>query len=281
MALGLRKVLLPLGTSDARSPHVPIFVSSSSGNSDSSGDDNDNDDKDTSPGPSRAVLVFGETAQDLGVVAHRVVSGPGGVDRGSMTSVVAALLRQRSSPTDARPPAVVLANPGQLLWWQPRSGPDLDLDRGGGNGGDANGEGAGTGAGAAAEATGRAMTRHAFDAAPMRSAVHDGVLVDEARNRVPGNRDADEHVRYVFEQVVPSLVLGDARLDVVAVGDAADAVERYLDRDAAWSRWGGRVACFANLGGYHPAWELKCDGFKQFLRDVSLTRLHACCSTSF
>ncbi|RYP77712.1 hypothetical protein DL769_003332 [Monosporascus sp. CRB-8-3] len=225
--LGLKKVPLPLGTPTTTDdgatatttvPNVPIFVSADISQK------------------SRVVLVFGESFQDLGVLAHRVVGGPGGVNKGSMVSVVTSLQRQRSSPADAAAPGVVLANTGQLLW---------------------------------CPSAGRALTRHAFDAAPMKSAVHDGRLVDERRNRVPGNRGVAEHVRYVFESVVPAFVdpRREARIDVVAVGDAAEAVERYLDGEAAWARWGGRVSCFANVGGYYPAWELKCEGFKQFLRE--------------
>ncbi|RYP75098.1 hypothetical protein DL771_002559 [Monosporascus sp. 5C6A] len=226
--LGLKKIPLPLGTptittddgttTTTTTPNVPIFVSADIAQK------------------SRVVLIFGESSQDLGVLAHRVIGGPGGVDKGSMVSIVSSLQQQRSSPTDAAAPGVILANTGQLLW---------------------------------CPSAGRTLTRYAFDAAPMKSAVHEGRLVDEHRNRVPGNRGVAEHVRYVFESVVPAFVdpSKEARIDVVAVGDAAEAVERYLDGEAAWARWGNRVSCFANVGGYYPTWELKCEGFKQFLRD--------------
>ncbi|RYP20002.1 hypothetical protein DL765_003051 [Monosporascus sp. GIB2] len=225
--LGLEKIPLPLGTpttaddgttTTTTAPHVPIFVSADIAQK------------------SRVVLIFGESFQDLGVLAHRVVGGPGGVNKGSMVSIVYSLQQQRSSPADAAAPGVILANTGQLLW---------------------------------CPSAGRVLTRHAFDAAPMKSAVHEGRLVDEHRNRVPGNRGVAEHVRYVFESVVPAFVDArkEAQIDVVAVGDAAEAVERYLDGEAVWARWRNRVSCFANVGGYYPTWELKCEGFKQFLRD--------------
>ncbi|RYO79930.1 hypothetical protein DL762_007903 [Monosporascus cannonballus] len=225
--LGMKKILLPLGTPTTTDdgttttttvPHVPIFVSADIAQK------------------SRVVLIFGESFQDLGVLAHRVVVGPGGVNKGSMVSIVYSLQQQRSSPTGAAAPGIILANTGQLLW---------------------------------CPSAGRALTRHAFDAAPMKSAVHEGRLVDEHRNRVPGNHSVAEHVRYVFESVIPAFVdpRKEARIDVVAVGDAVEAVQRYLDGEAAWARWGNRVSCFANVGGYYPTWELKCEGFKQFLRD--------------
>ncbi|RYP13594.1 hypothetical protein DL767_010666 [Monosporascus sp. MG133] len=231
--LGLKKIPLPLGTptttddggtTTTTAPNVPIFVSTDIAQK------------------SRVVLIFGESCQDLGVLAHRVIGGPGGVDKGSMVSIVTSLQQQRSSPTDAAAPGIILANTGQLLW---------------------------------CPSAGRALTRYAFDAAPMKSAVHEGRLVDEDRNRVPGNRSVAEHVRYVFESVVPAFVdpRKEARIDVVAVGDAAEAVEKYLDGEAVWARWGNRFGCFANVGGYYPTWELKCEGFKQFLRDKARSYL--------
>lgn len=240
--------------------------------------------------PSRVVVIFGETAQDLGVIAHRVISGSGGVNKGSMVSVVSALQQQRASAEDSRPPGVVIANPGQLIWWLPPSqryhhhddpqnksqnqGPLPVVN--GGNG--VKGEDVGAGkAEDAEEPKPRAMIRTAFQGALMRSAVHDGGVIDERRNRIPENRNPGEHVRYIFESVVPALVPGDAKLDVVAVGDSVDAVEKYLDWGPVWSRWQGRIGCFANVGGYYPSWELKCDGFKQFLRDVSIAFVLLAC----
>ncbi|RYP11306.1 hypothetical protein DL764_000124 [Monosporascus ibericus] len=231
--LGLKKIPIPLGTptttddgttTTTTAPNIPIFVSADIAQK------------------SRVVLIFGESSQDLGVLAHRVIGGAGGVNKGSMVSIVTSLQQQRSSPTDAATPGIILANTGQLLW---------------------------------CPSAGRALTRHAFDAAPMKSAVHEGQLVDEDRNRVPGNRSVAEHVGYVFESVVPAFVdpRKEAPIDVVAVGDAAEAVEKYLDGEAVWARWGNRFSCFANVGGYYPMWELKCEGFKQFLRDKARSYL--------
>ena len=178
---------------------------------------------------SRVVLVFGETCQDLGVVAHRVIGGPGGVDKGSMVSFVRPVLEEGQVDV-----GVILANMGQLLWWAEGDPP-------------------------------RPLTRHALAAAPRRSAVHDF----PRGAGVPNHGSASEHVRAIFEEVVPALAPISATLDIVAIGDAVDVVETYLDREDVWSRWRSRLGCFVNVGGYFPAWELKCDGFKQFLRDVS------------
>ncbi|KAI1843701.1 hypothetical protein JX266_010147 [Neoarthrinium moseri] len=219
-ALGLKKTLLPLGTTDTSQPHLPVFVSS--------------DIKDKS----RVVVVIGETYQDLGILAHRVLGGPGGVDNGSMVSVVKTLQAQPSSPTDsddhdASPPGIVLANTGQTVW---------------------------------SPALRRTLTLVGSGGAPMPSAVHAGPRWDGERERVPGNGDAREHIAYVFDQVVPALVGAGAGLDVIAVGDGADALEQYLDWPVTWARLAGRLNCLAIVGGYHAADNIKCSAFREFLR---------------
>ncbi|KAI1140783.1 Arb2 domain-containing protein [Hypoxylon sp. FL0543] len=214
--LGLKKELVPLGTTDPSKPHVPIFVS-----------------KDIAA-KTRVVVIFGETTQDLGALAHRVIGGPGGINKGSMVSIVSELLKQRSSPSDPSPPGVILANMGELIWWP------------GGN---------------------RTLSRSAFNATPMKSAVHIGSTYTK-ENQVPGNETFMRHVNYIFEEVIPHFVNESAGIDVVGVGDGADTVERYLDLFPVWETWKKRINCLALVGGLHPIWELKNEDFgNQFLRN--------------
>jgi hypothetical protein len=182
-------------------------------------------------------VIFGETYQDLGILAHRVLGGPGGVDKGSMVSVVKSLLKQASSPEDPLSPGIILANTGQTLW-----SPELK----------------------------RPLTLSGSEGAPRPSAVHAGICIQGAKNQVPENGNAKEHVKYIFEKVVPAFVGAEAGLDILAVGDAADTVEQYLDWSVTWGRLGGMINCMAIVGGYHPMDELKCEGFTQFLREVRL-----------
>ncbi|KAH7037223.1 uncharacterized protein B0I36DRAFT_358953 [Microdochium trichocladiopsis] len=217
--LGLEKHMLPLGAESSKNkPRLPIFASKSIA------------------GASRVVLIFGESTQDLGVLAHRVIGGPGGINKGSMVSIVQSILSQRASPGDDRPPAVLLANCGQLMWL-----PSLL----------------------------KTLSPSAWDATRMKSAVHLGNLYTREVNSVPGNRTVAEHVKYIFEDVLPALLGPDstARLDVIGVGDGADAVERYLDDDQVWSRLDGRLNCMALVGGLFAIWEVKTAGLKAFLRD--------------
>ncbi|KAJ9155322.1 Arb2 domain-containing protein [Pleurostoma richardsiae] len=231
-AQGLTKVFLPFdddaktrseatdpekqnGTTSAlQRPRVPIFASVDIATK------------------SRVVLIFGETAQELGVLAHRVASGPGGVAKGSMVSVVSSILGQRSTPEDPSPPGVVLANTGELWWWP---------------------EG------------GRALSDRMRQGAPMRSAVHLGRFYDPASNAVPRNETPARHVEYVFEEVVPRMVNPEAKIDVIGVGDAAELVEEYLNDDERWEVLGPRLNSLTIVGGFFDKDQIKCGGFRKFL----------------
>ncbi|KAK8073784.1 hypothetical protein PG994_004683 [Apiospora phragmitis] len=215
-ALGLEMVLLPLGITSSSEPYVPIFASADL------------------KAKSRVVLIFGESSQDLGILAHRVLGGSGGVDRGSLLSIVRGLQQQKSGPEDDSAPGIIIANLAQLIW-----SPELE----------------------------RALSQVAAEAAPMPSAVHGGMLVTDEKNRVAENRTAKDHVRYIFEKVVPACTRADAALEIIGLGDGADIVEDYLDRGVTWGRLQGRVRCFAILGGFKYVDEMQCDSFKAFLRE--------------
>lgn len=83
------KLPLPLQTL-LTSPHTPIFLSPNLKHK------------------KRVLVLFGEHAQDLGVLAHRVLGGKGGVNEGSVVSIVQALREDVG---------VVLANTGESWWW--------------------------------------------------------------------------------------------------------------------------------------------------------------------
>ncbi len=211
--------MLPLGTSDPEKPHVPIFAS---------GD---------LVKKSRVVLIFGQSVQDLGIIAHRVIGGRGGVNQGSMVSIIQVLKSQASSPTDSAPPGIIIANPGQTWWW-PEGKRALDPS-----------------------------SRHAV---PMASAVNWGRFYNPKKNAIRENRSPAEHIQSIFEKVVPSMVDEKAMLDIIAVGDAADFAEVYLDQN--WPKWSGRINCMAILGGFTNKDDLTNDSFKLFLREVSCER---------
>ncbi|KAL2136014.1 hypothetical protein VTI74DRAFT_5901 [Chaetomium olivicolor] len=211
------RLLLPLGIPPT-SPHVPILTSPNL------------------PTASRLILLFGESSQPLGVLAHRVIGGRGGVTKGSVLGLVGALKQLKSSATDPSPPGVLLANNGELWWW-----PEGEMG----------------------------LTPTERHGVPMGSAVHYGRWHNEAVNEVEGNRSIAEHVKSVFETVVMNgeLVNAQAKVDVIAVGDASDVVEGYLDDEEVWGRVGERVGSLAVLGGFYDAKGMKCEEFRRFMRE--------------
>ena len=211
---GLEKIHLPLGVSPTE-PHVPIFAS--------------NDVKTKS----RVVVIFGDTTEMLGVLAMRVANGHGGIDKGSLVSVVREIKGQRCSPDDTTSPGIIIANPAELWWW-PEGKRPLEIVRRG--------------------------------RAPMETAVHTQRLHDDRLNAIPANKDAASHTEYMFKHVLPHLARKDVKIDVVAIGHACDPLENFLGHQENWEE---HAACRLNalvlLGGY---WRLGGDhgeGFKKFL----------------
>ncbi|KAI1809898.1 Arb2 domain-containing protein [Poronia punctata] len=214
--LGLKKVFLPFGATEPTQPKVPIFISPDAASK------------------SRIVVIFGENHQDLGVLAHRVIGGRGGINKGSLVNTVTTILKQKSSATDATAPGIIVANMGELLWWPKGK---------------------------------RTLSWHAFDWTPMPSGAHEGNLVVPKIHHVPGNENADAHVKYIFEKVFPALVNHTARIDIIGIGSGADIVQEYLNSDWVWKRIGHRINCLAIVGGALARSDIKCHAFRQFVRD--------------
>ncbi|KAB5560241.1 Arb2 domain-containing protein [Coniochaeta sp. 2T2.1] len=217
--LGLVKTILPLGT-PVDSPHVPIYVSSNLSTA------------------SRIVVIFPESAQDLGVIAHRVIGGPGGVTKGSMVSAIEAIQKGEAGDNAG----IVLTNPGQLWWWP---------------------EGK------------RGLTPRDRFGISIQSAVHRGREYDARLNVIPGHETIGRHVKSVFEEVLGKMTRSDAKLAVVAVTDVADEVERYLDNEETWRKWEDRMECLALLSNLYGSTEpIKCEDFKRFLAERARTWIH-------
>ncbi|KAF3768526.1 hypothetical protein M406DRAFT_44771 [Cryphonectria parasitica EP155] len=227
VVLGLNKLRLPLSTIPVESPHVPIFLSSKLQTK------------------KRIVVIFGEREQDLGVIAHRVIGGAGGVDAGSMVSVIKILQAQGGEADGEKGESslgIVLANPGENWWWP---------------------EG------------GRALSYRQSMGVKMRSAAHKGIFYNPEVNDIPCNTDVDAHIECVFETVLsnPEFVDGGATLEVLAVSDAAVAVQKYLDEN--WDRWAGRIGCLALLALGMGEDEFRNENFAKFLREKA--RMYIVC----
>ncbi|KAK3396556.1 Arb2 domain-containing protein [Sordaria brevicollis] len=214
-AEGLKEVLLPLGVASKDEPHVKIRLS-----------------EDIADKKSRVVIIVGQSFQDFGILAHRVASGAGGLNKGSLVNMVRAIKQQKSSATDETAPGIILANPGQLWWW-----PEGKM----------------------------AVTDFARHQVPGSSLVHWGYYHDPERNTVPENETPADHVKYIFEKVVPQFVKDDAKIDVIALGDMSDEVEQYFDNDKVWAKIGHKMNAMVVLGGFFDMREARCQDFKKFM----------------
>ncbi|KAM0283511.1 hypothetical protein ACHAQH_002462 [Verticillium albo-atrum] len=211
-AEGMRKQWLPLGSIPGE-PQVPIFASADICRK------------------SRVVVVFGEPNQDLGNLALRVANGPGGINMGTMVSVVQALKKQISSPEDSESPGIILCNVGAVFWWPEEQ---------------------------------RALTLSRMADMPLVSLAHHGRRITTA-NVIPGMETSEQHICYMFEAVLPALAGENARLDLIGIGLSADMLETHLDQESVWAQWGSRINAIAILGGITDSANLRCQPFKDFL----------------
>ncbi|KAI4258899.1 MAG: hypothetical protein LQ352_001012 [Teloschistes flavicans] len=160
------------------SPHIPIYTSPNISTC------------------SRLILYIGESWQDLGVLAWRTI-GRTSIAAGSIINLVHAIQQAPDQP------GIVIANPGQLLWYR------------GGQ---------------------RAVTLITWNALPRPTAVSVAMEISEEKNRVLGNRTPMEHVAHIFEEVIPKLAKADVAIDVMATGDGAQVAVEYLRNN-----WDGKA----------------------------------------
>lgn len=213
---GLHKTLLPLGSTSS-DPHLPIFISSGLETK------------------SRITVIFGEPTQELGVLAHRVMEGPGGLNKGSMVSVVRSIHQQITSDNDPSTPGVILANTGETYWW-----PDEK----------------------------RSLTVTGSMGIPLPSLAHSGRRYVKALNEIPGNKDAAEHVEYIFGTVLKTLASENASIDIIAIGTSCEIIEKFLDTEKNWLAWGPRLSSMLLIGTVYPTDSLTNAAFKEFLAKV-------------
>jgi hypothetical protein len=199
---------LPLNTR-IDEPHVPILVSKNISTA------------------KRVIVYIGEACQDLGIFAGRIITKET-IASGSAIGFVQA------AHSASEEVAVVLANPGQLLWY--RRGK-------------------------------KAMSLQSWHAIPRRYAVRPGLRI-EPQNYIPGNENVTAHVKSVFEAVA-ALAYKDVKVDVIGIGDGAEEAVDYLQ--ANWGMWKARVEAIVVGTGYVWHLEFSDERFEEFWGKVSLS----------
>ena len=170
-------VPLPLGAT-AQDNHTPILVSKDIGSK------------------KRVIVFFGERHNELGILSLRVLSEEG-INVGCAASFIKAV---EEDEVDA--PGIILANPGQLLWYR---GED------------------------------RAVTRLQWINLPRESAIGPAMRIDDVKNTIPGNKDYDDHLEYIFENVLTNIVSKEAKINVIAMEWCGTALSKYLESRCKWS----------------------------------------------
>ncbi|CAK7231147.1 hypothetical protein SCUCBS95973_007811 [Sporothrix curviconia] len=222
--LGLRPVRLPLGVREDE-PHLLVLATEDLATAD------------------RVLLFVGETAQDLGILAHRVVGGGGGIEQGSILSMVRqirgpeAVAAAAAATSKTSVPAVLIANPSELFWW-----PDAH----------------------------RSLSLPAVEGMPRPSAAHLAPRKFPGRNTIPGHETAEAHVASVFKELLARDDSNDnapsPRITAIAIAGGADALETFLDDADHWQRWGPHMDSLVVLGGLYEEHRIKTDAFRAFLR---------------
>ncbi|KAJ2905682.1 hypothetical protein MKZ38_004757 [Zalerion maritima] len=212
--IGLEKLNLPLGTPSDQ-PHVPIFVSKNLAEA------------------KRIIVFIQDPCNELGVLAYRIITGAGGINKGSM---VMATKYIRETQPDA---GIVLANPGELWWWD------------GGK---------------------RALTQAGREAVPRKSAVNwrydDPFHV--GKHVIPGHFIPSEHIAGVFEHVLgnPKLCNPESSVDVIGLGLGGDPASDFFDLN--WDSWKDRLKSFFIVGGTPSRDLMQNENYKQWTRDRAL-----------
>ena len=197
-------IRLPIGVT-AKENHVPVLASNYLSTA------------------KRIIIYVGESCQDLGIFAYRVI-GANTIASGSAVEFVKYI---KTASRD--PPAIIMANPGQLTWYR-------------------RGQ--------------RAMTQQTWHAIPRETAVSQPMKTNSGRNLIPQNEDIQKHVACLFEQIVSNLPGENVKLDIIGIGDGALEVVEYLQQD--WKKWEGRVDAIA-VGASH-IWntDIKDESFGKF-----------------
>ncbi|KAI9642127.1 hypothetical protein NHQ30_008928 [Ciborinia camelliae] len=214
LKLDLKKILVPLNVPET-SPHTHILTSSNLSTA------------------SRVIVLFYEPKDDIGVLAHRMLGGAGGIDHGSAVNMIKYIQEKGASPCESEPPAIILANMGQLFWYRRGQKP---------------------------------VTLMTWSALPQASCVEKTMRLDAMKNTIPENRDTDEHIAYIFNHVIAERMPQIAKIDVIGVSEGAMGVARFLDQVHNWTRWGSRMQAFAALATWWHSIDCKNPLFLAWLQ---------------
>ncbi|KAF2400315.1 hypothetical protein EJ06DRAFT_426015 [Trichodelitschia bisporula] len=165
------------------------------------------------------IVIAGDITKDLGIFSYRKVNGDDGIDSGTCIAVVKELKRLSEENCDEEPGVIVLNTGGLLYSWKENS----------------------------------AMTMETWQARKRKSAFHPAIHDDLVHNRLAGNRTTEEHVGYVFENVIGNakFVNPGAKVYLVGIESGGDsAIDFFKGRGESFIP---RVAAIALMEPFHYA----------------------------
>ena len=79
----------------------------------------------------------------------------------------------------------------------------------------------------------RAMTMRSWYAMPRKSIAHDAIRIHDQENYVEGHRNATEHIKSVFDQLLcdPNRVAPDAEVYIIAIEGGAEKTLEVFKHD--------------------------------------------------
>ncbi|KAM3421992.1 hypothetical protein BST61_g2369 [Cercospora zeina] len=186
------------------------------------------------------IIIIGESMQDCGVWAWRVVQRDGGMDGGSLTGLAGKVMKQveestgggvarlppdedvRSNEQNTKAPGIVVLNPGQLLY-------SHDLGRG--------------------------LTLASWQSRSRPTAISGPCKIEPKYNSIPGHENPRKHVETVLQQILPQITAEKARLHIIAIGDGTaatvDAIDHSILAQDRFIVGGGILESIALIGATH------------------------------
>ncbi|KAF1995796.1 hypothetical protein P154DRAFT_538505 [Amniculicola lignicola CBS 123094] len=204
-ALGLERLYLPtLNTIKPDGPHIPILAPS----------------PDILKTRKRVIVIINDTLQDLGILAYRLLQRQPGINGGSVVNFAKEIIQRTMANSKApvkedfdlfkdgvgiddktkHAPGLIILNNGQLLYsWKYN----------------------------------QAKSLRSWSAMPRKSICHGQIEIHDVENRVEGNRNPEEHIKYVFEHVINNadLMAPDAEVYLIAIENGAESLLALLDKD--------------------------------------------------
>ncbi|KAF1934308.1 uncharacterized protein M421DRAFT_50396 [Didymella exigua CBS 183.55] len=200
----------------------------------------------------RIVVIINDTLQDLGILAYRQLQRELGLNGGSVVNFAKELVQRAGVAGEEQSqeatsglfddgasieevneiPGLIVMNTGQLLYSHKYN---------------------------------KAMTMRSWYALPRRSIAHDHVRIHDQENHVEGHRNATEHIKSVFDQLLcdPSRVVPDAEVYIVAIEGGADKILELFKND--FEKYGRRVTAMAVVHTMIDNSEITHPSIKAFL----------------